>query len=619
MNHPNRSLGLVAVLLATATACLAQNRTFTNQYTFGDSLSDNGNAFAASAGRAPGPNPPYVGGRWSNGPTWAELLGNSLAVGVAAPTSVKTGMDFAFGGASTLQARNNDSGAGFPALPTQLALFQSHAVSIQRTDLFTVWIGANDILFTAGQANPAVMAPVGISAAQEAAKGIQTLIGLGAKNVLVLNMPDIGLTPAGLSSGGGSSLLTPGSLAYNSEFDSRLAAIAAAAPDVTITRVDAAGLIAQMQRDYKTLGFANANSGLILPASQGGGGDPNGYVFFDGIHPTARTHVLIARVVTEMLNPEPVVGFAATQGTAALALQGLVASSYDARLGQLAAANRATGRADAYASFNYGSGDRVADGWRNKFAYEAQAATVGVDGRISDGFFAGGALDTGRLHAQLSPGAGSYVLEDQSGRLYGAWRGGPVTFAFDGDYGVVDVKGIHRTTAFGGLATNGKTSGTHWGVGAKAFWTLDLGGTQVRPWLGLRTERVKLGAYTERDIASLTMAYGAQEAKSSAGSAGVALGSDTKLGERSVHLDFSAAWHGEFSTDARAVSGQLANNFTRPTTISVTDGNGQGFEFAGAATVSVAKNLSATLAYAGDVRSDDKLAHRVMLSLQTGF
>ena len=71
--------------------------------------------------------------------------------------------------------------------------------------------------------------------------------------------------------------------------------------------------------------------------------------------------------------------------------------------------------------------------------------------------------------------------------------------------------------------------------------------------------------------------------------------------------------------NTRSVSGQLSNNVTRPTVIGVTDGDGRGFEFSGAATLSLTKNLSATLGYAGDVRSHDKLASRVMLSLQTGF
>lgn len=195
-----RFVGVSLALAVLGATAFAQNRTFTNQYSFGDSLSDNGNAYLAS-GRIINTNPLNFGGRWSNGPTFVELLGNNLAIGAIAPASVKSSMDFAFGGAATIASRNNDGGAGFPALPAQLQLFQSHAISVQRTDLFTVWIGANDILSTAAQANPAAMAPVGISAAQEAAKGIQTLIGLGAKNILVVNMPDIGFTPTGLRPG----------------------------------------------------------------------------------------------------------------------------------------------------------------------------------------------------------------------------------------------------------------------------------------------------------------------------------------------------------------------------------------------------------------------------------
>jgi outer membrane lipase/esterase len=462
------------------------------------------------------------------------------------------------------------------------------------------------------------MPPAGINAAQATANAIQTLITLGAKNILVLGMPDIGLTPAGLSSGGGS-LLTAGSLAYNSEFDSRLRAIAASAPDVTITRIDAAALIARIQVDFKALGFANATSGLILPASAGGGGDPSGYAFFDGIHPSAKTHQLLANVVIEALNPEPVVGFAGAEATASLALQGLTAGAINTRLAQLATSSRAVGRADAFASFNYGSGDRVADGVRPKFIYEAQVVTAGVDGRVSDGVSVGGAVDTGRLTGKISGGGGNFTLEDQAGKLYLQWRGGPMAFSIDGDYGVASVKGAHRTTAFGGFQTNGKTSGPHWGAGANATWTIDAGGLNLRPWVGVRTERVKLDGYTERDVPSLAMTFAAQEATSTAGSVGVDLGTDTKLAERALHFDFSASWHGEFTDKTRNVAGQLANNFTPPTTVSITDGDGKGVSLGAAATLFLSKKWSLTVGYTGDIRQRDKLASRVGLSVQTGF
>jgi outer membrane lipase/esterase len=609
----------LAALLATA---FAQNRAFTNQYTFGDSLSDNGNAYLLG-GKAFNAGPPlYFGGRWSNGLVFAEQLGNTLALGSAVAPSVKTSMDFAFGTAATTTALNY-TGSPVPAMPTQLQMFQSHAVSVQRTDLFTVWFGANDLLTTTTTAAPALnfgaMDVAGINAAQNTAGFVQSLINLGAKNILVINMPDIGLTPFGVSTGGGAGFLTRGSLAYNAEFDARLKAVAAGARDVNLVRIDAAGMISRIQRDYKLLGYTTMASSLADDTAAGRAGDPNGYVFLDGVHPTARTHTLLARVILEALNPEPVLGVAATEGTAALALQGLAASALDSRVAQLASSARTTGRADVYASFNYGDGNRAADGLRSKFNYTGQVVTAGVDSRVSDGVFLGGALNVGRMNAKLSAGAGNFSIEDNTGRLYSVWRGGPVALAIDADYGEVRVKGIHRSTAFGGFQTNGKTDGTHWGAGLKAAWTLDGGGFTARPWLGVRTERVKLGAYTETDVPALSMAFDAQEAKSSAGGLGFDLGTDTKLGARALHLECSAAWHGELSSRTRNVSGQLANNFTQTTVVGVKDGDGNGFALGAAGTLMLAKNWSATLGYAADIRSNDKLASRCTLSVQTGF
>ena len=86
------------------------------------------------------------------------------------------------------------------------------------------------------------------------------------------------------------------------------------------------------------------------------------------------------------------------------------------------------------------------------------------------------------------------------------------------------------------------------------------------------------------------MAFAEQTAKSTAGSAGIELGTDTRLAEHALHFDFSAAWHGEFSNRTRDVAGELANNFTRPTVVNVTDGDGRGFQLGGAGTMFFAKN-----------------------------
>ncbi len=611
---------LAAITLAAS--AFAQNRTFTNQYSFGDSLSDSGNLFAAtSALGAPSPPPPYFQGRFSNGRVFTELLGNTVALVVTAPASVKSSLNFAFGGATA-----GGSSTLPPAMAIQLGLFQARAITPGKTDLFTVLYGANDLIpvltAPATASNPANIDTAGFNAAVTVAGGVQTLVGLGAKNIVVGGLPNIGATPRSVAAGStGTAFGLRATTAFNNELTSRLRTIVsgAAAADVNLVYLDLQGALDRIILDHRALGYTNVTSFVIAPAAAGGGGDPNNYVFFDDIHPTAKTHALLANAIIETLNPEPVIGFAATLGSAALALKSLASSAADTRIGQLASSTRATGRADAYASFNYGDGNRAADGWRKKFSYTAQVVTAGADMKVSDGFLAGAALNRGRLNAALSAAGGNYSMEDLTGRAYGVWRGGPVTFVFDAAYGTLDFKGIHRTSGFAGFQTSGKTSGSHWGAGMKAMWSLENPGFQIRPWAGLRTERVKVAGYTEKDVPVVALDFAGQEARSSAGSVGVDLGTDTKLAAHALHFDFRAAWHGEMTNKNRSVSGKLANNFTRPTTISVEDGDGRGFELGGAATLFFAKNWSASLGYAGDIRSGDKLASRVSFSLQTGF
>lgn len=617
--HPCLSALCLSVLLAAS--AFGQNRTFTSQFSFGDSLSDSGNLFAATRGAQP--PPPYFNGRFSNGPTFVELLGNPL-VPAATLSSFGTNRNYAFGGATA------GPGSPVPSLGQQIGMYQLQVQGrpTQATDLFTVLAGANDLIGVLSApttpANPASLDAAGAATAQAAAAGVQALVGLGARNIVVAGLPNLGATPRSLAAGGpggpGATFGLRASAAYNTALRSQLATIAASAPDVNLVYVDLQGIIDRIALDYQKIGFANATSYSLAPAAQGGGaGDPNSYVFWDDIHPTARTHALLAAIVLEELNPEPVLGFAATTGTAALALQSLGARALDARLSQVAATQRAVGRADVFATFNYVDGARAADGWQPKLNYSGEILATGADLRVSDGFIAGGAIGVGRLDADVRGGRGDFKVEDTTGRLYGLWRGEPVTLALDVDYGVVRVKDIRRTTAFGGLPAHAKTSGTHWGAGLKALWSIDAGGFAVRPWFGVRTGRVKLDAYTERDVPSLAMAVAAQTVKSSSAAVGVDAGRDWKLGTRAARLDFRAAWRGEIGNQARTVSGRLADNFTLPAGIALDDGDGDGVELGGAATVFFAQNWSATLGYAGDIRSGEKLGSRVTFSLQTGF
>jgi len=593
-------------------------RTFTGQYSFGDSLSDNGNLFALSGRRLP--PPPYFNGRVSNGPVFTELLGNPLSAAAAVSTQGAY-LNFAFSGANAVLTGD------VPNLPQQIGLYRLQGFPAKPTDLFTVLAGANDLIpvLPGGATNPALLDAVSAGVGQVVALNVQTLVALGAKNIVVAGLPNLGATPRSLITGGGpggagAALGLRASNAFNAGLRERLAPMAATATDVNFIYVDLMGLLDRVILEHRALGFTNATSYFLAPAALGGGvGDPNGYVFWDDIHPTTKTHALLAAAIVEQLNPEIPLGFNATLGTAVLALQGLASRAIDDRTAQLAVASRAPRRAEAYASFNYGDGSRARDGWRPTFDYTAQVVTAGMDLAVRDGIFVGGAVNVGRLNTGVRRGGGDYTLEDNSGRLYAVWHGGPVSLIADGAYGVLNVKGIHRATALGGLRTNGKTGGDHWGFGVRAAWAVDVQTISVRPWLGLRTARARLDAYSEKDMPVLAMAYAKQEAKSSSGAAGVDAAMNVKLGRCSLRLDGRAAWHGEFGSRTRGVAGKLADNYTRTTTLAVEDGDGSGLELGGAVTCFFAKTWSASLGYAADIRTSEKVANRATLSLQTGF
>jgi outer membrane lipase/esterase len=609
---------------ALASIATAQNRSFTNLYVFGDSLSDTGNLFAAtSALGAANPPAPYYQGRFSNGPVWVERLGNPLALAVTAAPTVKSSMNFAFGGATAAGTASLP-----PALGVQIGLFRQRAITPGANDLFTVLAGANDLIPVLSApttpVNPASLDAAGVATAQSVISSVQTLVGIGAKNIIVSGLPNLGATPRSLAAGGpggaGAAFGLRATNAFNTELRSRLGLLSQSAADLNILYVDVQGVLDRMVQDHRALGFSNATSFFLAPAAQGGGqGDPNSYIFWDDIHPSSKTHAILAGIVTEMLNPEIALGFSGAVGGAALALQGISADTFDARAAQIATSSRAKGRIDAYANVNYANGDRAQLGRRPKFNYDAQVVTAGVDGRADGGLSLGGALNVGRLAAKVTADGGHFSVENAAARVYGVWASGPLTVQADGEYGTVDVKGIRRTTAFGGFATNGKTAGLQSGMSLKAGWTIPTGGGSVRPWIGYRFQKVELDGYSEKDVPALAMAVDAQEARSNSGAVGVDAAYSWKFDGRNVRLDLRGVWRDEIGSDLRGVSGRLVDNFTRTTTLMLEDGNGGGLELGGALSVGFGKTWSAAIGYAADVRQSDKLANRFTFSVQTGF
>jgi len=256
-------------------------------YAFGDSLSDNGNLFAATGQ----PGSPYYDGRRSNGPVAVEQLATLLN----APL-----LDFAWVGATTGIGNIGDGGTptsfgddNLPGMQTEYAYSAASIGPYLSSGLFVVWGGPDDFLSpspldtTIGQiVARAVSDELGI---------VQNLLALGAQHILVPGMPDLGLTPYFQSIPGGAVEGTEIAQAFNATLLANLP------PGVTY--FDTAGLLDSIVANPAAYGFSDVTD----PCYNGTTVCTNAaqYLFYDSFHPTTAADAFAAEGFFSVVTPEP--------------------------------------------------------------------------------------------------------------------------------------------------------------------------------------------------------------------------------------------------------------------------------------------------------------------------
>ncbi|HTY77309.1 MAG TPA: SGNH/GDSL hydrolase family protein [Candidatus Bathyarchaeia archaeon] len=319
--------GLLLILFLPAAAVATP---LTALYVFGDSLSDQGNAYSTTGGFPPSP----YAQRASNGPVAAEMFASRLGVPLVASQS--GGTNYAYVGALTGPtvvpgtsppvAIDNYAAAAYgqPALfgtgiLNQVASFiGSGPVFDPNGALFFVWGGPNDFFVDPSAATAA-------SAVNNLAGAISLLYGAGARHFFVPNMPDLSLTPYGL---GLPPLQRAGLQALSVGFDDGLATALgslAGLPGIDITGFDTFTLLATISANPAAFGFTNAQDPCIT-GNLGSGGtvcaSPDTYVFWDSVHPTTAAHAVLASAFADAYTavPQPTTLLLLGAGIAAAAL-----------------------------------------------------------------------------------------------------------------------------------------------------------------------------------------------------------------------------------------------------------------------------------------------------------
>ena len=312
----NKRLGfafLAGVLICPLTPASAG--TFTSLFAFGDSLSDAGNLTILQS-NIPSipipPSPPYAYGHFSNGPTWVEDLAKKLGL----PTltaSLGGGDDYAYGGAQTGATTINPATNPVPIdLPAQISQYEStHSAPVVGA-LYTLDIGANDILNGLGQLSKGTISSAdfvtGIGQAINNTVGAVTeLYKDGMRSLLIYDVPQLGLTPEFNTDAKAAQAADYWAKTFNAAVLADITSLPSL-NGLKLFNLDTYDLLGDVvdNKGADGITFSNVTDACVTSAACVGGStaDQNQYLFWDSVHPTEAGHQITADFAFAAI-PEP--------------------------------------------------------------------------------------------------------------------------------------------------------------------------------------------------------------------------------------------------------------------------------------------------------------------------
>jgi phospholipase/lecithinase/hemolysin len=333
MHRSRRRSALLACLFASLCAVAfmpgahALSFSVPTLFVFGDSLADIGNDLILTKNPHGVPTIPpsfspyrtYRKGRFSNGPLGVEQLWWRISKNV--PDSRKAlkpslsvsklaagqSLNFAFGGAGTGLSTTTPTGFTVPGLLGQVQMFKDlqPSAALAAPALYVLIAGSNDYVFSTPAAPADPVAIVG-----NIATAIQELYALGARNFLVLNVPDLGAVP--LIPPEAKAGLTYLSGVHNQLLAQTLASLPAQLAQARIIAFDLASAAQNATAGMNTLVpaletfgypglsfclFTNPATCRDVPSFKV---DPS-YFYWDAEHPTATVHKLLGDKMYEAL------------------------------------------------------------------------------------------------------------------------------------------------------------------------------------------------------------------------------------------------------------------------------------------------------------------------------
>lgn len=303
---------------------------------FGDSLSDDGNLYGLLLRIIP-KSPVYFKGRFSNGATWAEYVGKHYYDKYYIDYD-----NYAYGGATAIYHQPKSDFIAPTILSEEISRYTTDALGQDKSKiLYSIWVGGNDYLFAQNEDANELTSKV----INQIVKSIKVLIDEGARNFLILNLPDLSKIPFANTNGFNEKLFTMSTM-HNQKLAEAIQSLQSAYPNAKFTYIDVFSMMLDVINNpekynqqysvnitnttdacwlgkftYKNaITFSNINArvkNVILNSpelsyvyAQGNGqtvtpcANADEHIFWDKIHPSAVVHRILAQIVLQQLDKE---------------------------------------------------------------------------------------------------------------------------------------------------------------------------------------------------------------------------------------------------------------------------------------------------------------------------
>ena len=553
---------------------------------FGDSLSDNGNAFKASGGTVP-PSPPYFNGRVSNGPVWVE----GFPVELRLPTA--TVGNFAVGGATSGTA--NVTSPLLSGLTTELDQFLLVSPKVNPNGLFVVWAGANDYL-GGGITNP-------VPVIGNLTTAVQRLTGAGATQLVVPNIPDLGKIPAGAANPAQSAGLSQLSAAHNSGLKISLQTLAQNNPNISIVPTDMAALFSVAITNPARFGLTNVTQPCLNSTTGAVCATPDTFLFWDSVHPTAAGHRLIsAYALDTIVAPRSI----AAQSETALGTANQQTREINHRLLALRTSSPPTARQlSVFVSGDSNFGDRSTTTTNTGFNIDTKGITVGADYPVSTNMAVGVAISSTNTNNQLNDNRGKVAIDSTSVSLYGTYT--QAKFYSDAllNYGWNNFTISRNIRVPGFTQANANPSGNQLSVRINSGYDLGSGGLSIGPIAGIRYTKVNVGGYTERNGDILNLKVNPQDADSLIFNLGAQVSYPFTANFGTISPYVSANFEHEFAQNGRQIVTELVTQPGIPQRTNIGANDRDFIRLSAGVQTEFTNNLSVNLGYESVIGKDN--------------